>query len=166
MHAIITGMTLYIRSPWPTEDCFVSYFVLLLSTLLRAKPWAQAHNRSRGWALSAVANTAGPYKGGVWLLGGIAEAAFLSSASFVQTMVKTLAKVVADPTAVPSAAAAFAATGIAAQKKAAAVMSTAGKAKPGFVKVGPGPHLEYAADSSRYFMLGGDYFRGMHLGVM
>ena len=92
---------------------------------------------------------------------------------------------------VSTASAAFEAEGRAAQEAAAAAMAFGPAANPpkGFVKVGPGravhtavrsghavpatvtaaaaaaagrkQHLLYAEDDSRYFMLGGDYFRGM-----
>jgi len=132
-----------------------------------------AHNRSAGWALSAVSNMAGPYKGGLWLLSGIAEDAFLSSKPFLSLLVTSLKQAAANPSLVTTAAADFAAAGIAAQKAAAAAMVDYHRSPHGFVKVGWAPngssdqkHLLYADDGSRYFMLGGDYFRGMFNGAI
>ena len=125
------------------------------------------HNRSTGWALSAMVHTGGPYNGSVWLLSGIEEVAFLASPSFVSTLVAALNTAATTPSVVSTAAASFQAAGLHAQEAAVAAMRAA-TSPAGFVKTGYAPHagadnkhLRYAADGSRYFMLGGDYFRGM-----
>lgn len=126
------------------------------------------HNRSVGWALSAMVHTGGPYNGSVWLLSGIKEHAFLSSPSFATTLATALAGGARSPSVISAAAATFQAVGLAAQKAAVAAIGAATRpSPPGFIKTGrpastetDSKHLMYD-DGSRYFMLGGDYFRGM-----
>ena len=125
------------------------------------------HNRSTGWALSAMVHTGGPYNGSVWMLSGVEDAAFLASSTFVGTFTAALKASVASPSVVSAAAAAFEEAGLEAQRAAVAAMGKP-TGPPGFVKSGWAPnsgaddkHLMYADDGSRYFMLGGDYFRGM-----
>jgi hypothetical protein len=113
-------------------------------------------------------NTGGAYNGSVWLLSGVEEAAFLASPSFVGTLVAALKAAATTPGVVSAAAASFQAAGLEAQRAAVAAMGKATN-PAGFVKTGYAPnaggadakHLMYADDGSRYFMLGGDYFRGM-----
>lgn len=141
------------------------------------------HNRSTGWAFSAMINTGGPYNGSVWLLSGIREPAFLASPAFVATLVATLKTSASRPNVLVDAATSFREDGLKAQRAAVAAMAVernaASPSPPGFIKTGSahsssagaaspsgspkgkGKHLLYAADGSRYFMLGGDYFRGM-----
>ena len=127
------------------------------------------HNRSVGWALSTMIHTGGPYNGSVWLLSGIKEQAFLTSPSFVTTLATALAAGAKSPSVISTAAATFQAAGLASQKAAAAAIGASTRpSPPGFIKTGRSTtadtdrnHLMYADDGSRYFMLGGDYFRGM-----
>ena len=131
------------------------------------------HQRSVGWALSAVVNTGGAYNGSVWLLSGVEEPAFLASPSFVATLAAAIKAGATTPSLVSSAAASFQAAGLAKQEAAVAAMAAStSPSPPGFVKTGSAAHnvgsssrsskhLLYADDGSRYFMLGGDYFRGM-----
>ena len=125
------------------------------------------HNRSTGWALSAMVHTGGPYNGSVWMLSGVEDAAFLASSAFVGTFTAALKASVVSPSVVSAAAAAFEEAGLEAQRATLAAMGTSASPS-GFVKSGWAPnsgaddkHLMYADDGSRYFMLGGDYFRGM-----
>ncbi len=127
------------------------------------------HNRSVGWALSAMVHTGGPYNGSVWLLSGIKEHAFLTSPSFATTLATALAGGAKSPSIISAAAATFQAAGLASQTAAAtAIGASTSPSPPGFIKTGrpanikpDSKHLMYASDGSRYFMLGGDYFRGM-----
>jgi hypothetical protein len=81
-------------------------------------------------------------------------------APFLHTLAATLKAAASAPSLVSSAAATFAAAGRAAQEAAAVAMGPR-RGPAGFVKVGESKHLSYADDGSRFFMLGGDYFRGM-----
>jgi hypothetical protein len=133
-----------------------SEFVPLLSAV-------DKFNRSTGWAFSGVVNTAGPYKGGIWLLSGIAEEAFVSSPVFCKIVAQTLGAAATLPNKISQAAAEFIRAGLAAQQQK--VLSMVPKQQPpqGFVQVGTGsrPHLQYTLGGHRFFLLGGDYFRGM-----
>lgn len=119
-----------------------------------------AYNRSVGWVMSVVVyapDTHLPFAGGVWILSGVTSEAFFEDPAPLKSLATLLVHLDGTPLSALEAKARDFMTR--ARQQAVDALTRTWPAKPGPIGV-RGDHLFYS-DGSRYFMLGGNYFRGM-----
>eukprot|EP00039_Didymoeca_costata_P024629 m.10925 g.10925 ORF g.10925 m.10925 type:complete len:936 (+) comp4350_c0_seq2:148-2955(+) len=128
-------------------------------------------SRSRGWLLSCVTNTGGVYNNSVWIFSGVTETAFYTSPSFLKELKLAIALLIGNAqTNASMLASNFWNSRIARQNEMvenlqdkAWIRSKPAYPNQGVIRVSSDKkHLVVVNSNktSRYFVLGGDYYRG------